>query len=454
MNCQNNIPLIPGSLAVVVGAGRSGLAAARLLASLGLKVRILEKKSDSTLCALAQNEGWELLFGEHSAQQFKGAAVIIPSPGVPVAALLPFLAPEAQNLIMGEMELAYTQLVLRQSNEPIIAITGTSGKTTTASICAAMLEAAGKKVFLGGNIGVPLSEYVLGSNPTAQSFGKQAGKQAGKRADVLVLEISSFQLQTCRSFCPNVGMLLNISENHLDYHADMAEYSAAKFKLFACQTSSNYAIFPAEMSKNSAVQGLAAKKIFFKVGNNFPHTNLLGEHNQLNLEAAWQAVQALQSLGVQGLSLQAAQKAAASFQAIEHRLELLPEINGVMFINDSKSTTVESLRVALNAMNRPVLLLAGGVFKGGDLIALIPLIKEKVRAVGLFGASREIFEGAWGNVADVSWSPSLNEACQKLLAKAQAGDVLLLSPATASFDLYSNYKERGNDFKRIWESLQ
>ena len=125
-----------------------------------------------------------------------------------------------------------------------------------------------------------------------------------------------------------------------------------------------------------------------------------------------------------------------------------------MFINDSKSTTVESLRVALNAMNRPVLLLAGGVFKGGDLIALIPLIKEKVRAVGLFGASREIFEGAWGNVADVSWSPSLNEACQKLLAKAQAGDVLLLSPATASFDLYSNYKERGNDFKRIWESLQ
>lgn len=442
MNCQNNIPLIPGSLAVVVGAGRSGLAAARLLGTLGLKVRILEKKNNPSLCTLAQAEGWELLLGEHSSEQFKGAAVIIPSPGVPVSALLPFLPAEAQNLIMGEMELAYTQLVARKSKEAIIAITGTSGKTTTASICAAMLEQAGKKVFLGGNIGTPLSEYVLASG------------QANEKADVLVLEVSSFQLQTCRSFRPQVGMFLNISENHLDYHVDMAEYRDAKFKLFACQTASDYAIFPEKMSSDAQVQSLAAQKIFFKVGSNFTHTSLLGEHNQLNLEAAWQAMHALELLGMPGLSLQAAQKAAATFKAIEHRLELLPEINGVMFINDSKSTTVESLRVALTAMNRPVLLLAGGVFKGGDLSALIPLIKEKVRAVGLFGSSREIFEKAWQGTTTISWSPNLAEACHKLLGQAKPGDVLLLSPATASFDLYANYKERGNDFKRIWESLQ
>ena len=454
MNCQNNIPLIPGSLAVVVGAGRSGLAAARLLGTLGLKVRILEKKNNPSLCTLAQAEGWELLLGEHSSEQFKGAAVIIPSPGVPVSALLPFLPAEAQNLIMGEMELAYTQLVARKSKEAIIAITGTSGKTTTASICAAMLEEAGKKVFLGGNIGVPLSEYLLASELAGAQTGERPNALPNLLADVLVLEVSSFQLQTCRSFRPNVAMLLNISENHLDYHADMAEYSDAKFKLFACQTSSDYAIFPEEMRADALVQSLAAQKIFFKTGNNFPNTSLLGQHNQLNLEAAWQAVHALELLGLEGLSLQAAQNAAANFQAIEHRLERLPEINGVMFVNDSKSTTVDSLRVALNAMNRPVLLLAGGVFKGGDLTALIPLIKEKVRAVGLFGASREVFETAWQSVTDVSWSPSLEEACKKLLAKAQRGDVLLLSPATASFDLYSNYKERGNDFKRIWESLQ
>ena len=442
MNCQNSIPLIPGSLAVVIGAGRSGLASARLLARLGLKVRLLEKKDNSKLQALAKSEGWELMLGEHNAGQFKGASVIIPSPGMPVAKLTPFLSAEAQNLIMGEMELAYSQLVLRGGKELIIAITGTSGKTTTASICAAMLEEAGKKVFLGGNIGTPLSEYLLNN------------ELPNELADVLVLEVSSFQLQTCRSFRPHIAMLLNISENHLDYHANMAEYRDAKLKLFACQNEADYAIFPAEMSRSTVVQPLAAQKIFFKPGNNFQDTALLGEHNQLNLEAAWQAVQTLEKLGMQGLSLEIAQKAAAHFKAIEHRLELLPEINGIMFVNDSKSTTVESLRVALSAMHRPVLLLAGGVFKGGDLNALIPLLQEQVRAVGLFGGSREVFEAAWGGITPISWSASLEEACQKLMVVGEPGDVLLLSPATASFDLYANYKERGNDFKRIWENLR
>ena len=179
-----------------------------------------------------------------------------------------------------------------------------------------------------------------------------------------------------------------------------------------------------------------------------PQTSLFGKHNQANLAAAWQAALLF------GVSLDDARRAAKEFKAIEHRLEMVGEKRGVLFVNDSKSTTVESLRVALAAMNRPVLLLAGGVFKGGDLASLAPLIRKKVKAIGLFGANREIFEPAWKGLAPVAWSETMQEAVNKLMEGAAPGDVMLLSPATASFDLYANYKARGNEFKRIWENLQ
>ena len=256
---------LTGKHVLVLGLGESGLAMARWCVLRGARVRVADsRRVPPGRDALREDAPLaELISGDFGAEVLDGIDLVALSPGLDPRVGVAAEARRRGLPISGEITLladALHELGVREHTR-ILAITGTSGKTTTASICAAMLEAAGKKVFLGGNIGVPLSEYVLGSNPTAQSFGKQAGK----RADVLVLEISSFQLQTCRSFCPNVGMLLNISENHLDYHADMAEYSAAKFKLFACQTSSNYAIFPAEMSKNSVVQGLAAKKIFFKV---------------------------------------------------------------------------------------------------------------------------------------------------------------------------------------------
>lgn len=427
---QSNTTLLPGKLAVVVGAGASGLAACRLLTSMGLSVRLLEKTKRPELLALAAEHGWEVLFGEHYPEQFKDAAVIVPSPGLPLNKLKNWLPAGAENLVMGEMELAY-----RQVDEPIIAITGTSGKTTTASLCAAMLTAGGKKVFLGGNIGTPLSEYVL------------AVKHGAPKANVLVLEISSFQLQTCSTFHPHIGMLLNLSENHMDYHADMQEYGDAKFKLFSRQNKVDYAIFPASMATDPRVYQVAAQKIFFEAGPDFPDTTLLGAHNQANLAAAWQAAL------IFGVSLNQAQQAAREFKAPPHRLEIIGSKQGILFINDSKSTTVESLKVALAAMDKPVLLLAGGVFKGGDLRTLSPLIRQKVRAIGLFGASRETFEQAWLGLVPIVWRETLCEAVHALLKEAKTGDVMLLSPATASFDLYANYKARGDDFRKIWEGL-
>ena len=432
LTCAKFPPLAPGQQAVVVGAARSGLAAARLLGRMGQKVRIVDLKDPAPdVAAECAAQGWEFISGPHTAAQFAGADIIVPSPGVPLSKIEEHLDAAQRGLLVGEMELAHSLL----RGEPILAVTGTSGKTTTVSLAAAMLEAEGQKVFLGGNIGTPLSEYVL---------GVLAG---GPRADVLVLEVSSFQLQTCHGFKPKVAVLLNISENHLDHHRDMAEYQDAKFRLFACQDDGDIALFPEELRDLAQSYGLAAQVEYFNARNRFPHTRLLGAHNQLNLEAAYLACAHL------GVSLDAAARAAAEFAPLPHRLEVVGEKNGVLFVNDSKSTTVDSLRVALLALDRPVRLLAGGVFKGGDLQSLRPLLREKVKEVALFGASRAIFEGAWQGVVDLSWHPELAGACASLWANAAPGDAILLSPATASFDLYKNYKARGDDFRRIVEEL-
>ena len=422
----------PGAQAVVVGAARSGLAAARLLAALGLKVRIVDLKEPvpevAKECAA---QGWDFVSGAHEPAQFSGAAVIVPSPGVPLPKIMAHLTPAQRQMLVGEMELAYTQL----RGEPILAVTGTSGKTTTVSAAAAMLEEAGRRVFLGGNIGTPLSEYVLG-----QRHGEAP-------ADVLVLEVSSFQLQTCRTFKPKVAVLLNISENHLDHHADMREYADAKFRLFKNQGQDDMALLPEELRSLAAGYALLGRVEYFAAQGRFPKTRLLGAHNQINLEAAYLACAHF------GVSEAEAARAAADFAPLPHRLEVVVEKNGVLFVNDSKSTTVDSLRVALAALDRPVRLLAGGVFKGGDLRSLLPLMRGKVKAVALFGRSREIFEAAWEGEFKLSWRPTLSEACAELWAGAAPGEAILLSPATASFDLYANYKARGDDFRHIVEGL-
>ena len=422
-----------GELAVVVGAGRSGLAAARLLSREGARVRLLDRNADalSTEQAAALRKlGVDVRLGEHSPEQFEHAAFVVPSPGMPVAKLARYLgdvtrpgAPE----VLAEMELAWRYL----DDEPVLAVTGTSGKTTTASLAAAMLQAQGYTVFLGGNIGTPLSEYVL----------------SGRKADVLVLEISSFQLQACSTFCPRAGVLLNITPNHLDYHKDMAEYTEAKFRLFRCQDEGDLAVLGADLHGPAQGFNLRARRVWVRESERFPQSGLPGAHNKFNEEAAWQACRFF------GVSEANAARAVARFKPLPHRLELVRERCGVLYVNDSKCTTVSSLKVALQAFDRPLRLLCGGKFKGGDLAALGGLIRERVREVALFGASREYFETAWQGLAPISWHPVLEEAVRALAASAQEGDVVLLAPATSSFDLYDNYMARGDDFKRIVSKL-
>lgn len=415
-----------GEIVVVVGAGRSGRAVAKLLARHGSKVRLLEQNPQAISAATkAELEacGIMLLFGPHKAEYFENASFIVPSPGMPVVELQKLLPTGNYAEVTAEMEMAWRFL----DDEPILAVTGTSGKTTTASLAAAMLKAQGYTVFLGGNIGTPLSEYLLDT----------------RKADVIVLEVSSFQLQGCSTFCPRAAILLNITPNHLDYHKDMREYAEAKFRIFRCQNENDLAIIDKSLQEEAKGHVIPGRALWLEDTGTFKNLKLTGQHNYVNAEAAWQAVRLF------GVSLENARRAAEEFQPLPHRLEKVCQNNGVLFINDSKCTTVDSLKVALKAMDRPVRLLCGGKFKGGDLKEIIPLLKEKVREVALFGASRDIFEKAWQGVLPISWHPNLELAMRELKSHACLGDIILLSPATSSYDAYKNYMERGEDFKRI-----
>lgn len=421
-------PVAAGELAVVVGAGSSGLAAARLLRALGARVRLLERNESASPAAagLAGSGGVELLCGPHTPEQFHGSSLVVTSPGVPLGTLAPLLAKEGNLPLLAETELA-----LRFTAEPVLAVTGTSGKTTTASLAAAMLRQAGKRVFLGGNIGTPLSEYVLN----------------GERAEALVLELSSFQLQATHSLHPRVALLLNLTANHLDHHKDMNEYTDAKFRVFARQTERDLALLPEALAAEYEIRGCKGRLRVLPREGTLGSGRMLGAHNAANAEAACLAVSEF------GVTRAEAAAALAAFLPIRHRLEPVGELGGVVYVNDSKSTTVASLRVALRSFDRPVVLLAGGKFKGGDLASLADLVRAKARAVALFGASREVYEAAFAGTVPLFWDANLPAAVARARLLARPGDAVLLSPAAASFDLYDNYGQRGDHFCDLARSM-
>ncbi len=410
--------------AVVVGTGNSGQAAAELLHALGATVRVVdrdERKVPDSFRAVIDTHGLETAFGEHAAEQFAGAQLVVPSPGVPVLKIREFLPADA--VVMAETELAWHCV----RHIPVLAVTGTNGKTTTVRLCAKMLEDAGKRVFLGGNIGTPLSRFVLD----------------GGEADVLVLELSSFQLQTCSALRPKVGVITNITVDHLDYHRDMQEYTDAKMRLFARQTFEDKAIFGPGLEDLPYRYDLKAEAYFFEDGDRFPDALLKGGHNRLNMEAAFLAC------SVFGVTEAQAASTLRTFAAAEHTLESVGTVRGVLFVNDTKATTVDAVRAALETFDAPILLLAGGVYKGGDLALLRDLVARKVRAVGLYGGSREKFEAAWAGATEISYDKTMEAAARRLMGVSRQGDVLLLAPATSSFDQYANYRARGEDMRRI-----
>lgn len=411
---------LKGHRAVVLGAGTSGIAAARLLVRLGASVRLLER-NESVAASIPAEAGIEIVSGEHRPEHFSDADLVVLSPGIPKAKVASLLPSAAQ--VVSELELASWFV-----SEPVIAVTGTNGKTTTTTLIGRILERSGRKVFTGGNIGTPLCEYLLGS----------------ERAEVLVLEVSSFQLQNSPSFHPRVAVLLNFSANHLDYHETMEEYLQAKLSMFAHMEAGDLAVAPLSMKDELEGRDFTrASRVYFVASRRFDCPGLPGEHNRENMEAAYLACRHL------GLTEDEVRRGIEGFATLPHRIEAVAEHRGILFVDDSKSTTVDSMIAALKSQDRPVRLLAGGVFKGGDLGEVLPLLRERVRGIYLFGKSREIFEAAWAGCGrEMTWDATLEEAVFRAASEARQGECVLLSPATASFDLFANYKERGKTFQR------
>lgn len=418
---------LEGFRAVVVGAQRSGLAAARFLAAHGARVSLLDRREDLDLSAEGL-DGVDIVLGPHTPEMFEGADLVVPSPGADVRKIEAMAAVPTERII-AEMELGYAN-----TDIPVLAVTGTNGKTTTTLLCKAMLEAAGKTVFAGGNLGTPLTEFLL---------------EDGK-ADALVLEISSFQLMHCRDFRPAAAIMLNFSGNHLDWHESMEEYLDAKLRLFANQTSGDVAVLGDSLRQLLADREFTeAQIVWSQCTERFQSPTLPGEHNCANAEAAWQAVKHF------GVSMEQATKAVREFPAQPHRIETVGEKGGVTFVNDTKATTFEAVAAAVKTFRkRPVRLLMGGVYKGGDMDALLKALEGRVIRVGLFGGSRDVFEKPLSRYFNVTWDKTMEKAVKRQYSAASRGDVILLSPGTSSFDQYADYKARGEDFRRIFEELE
>ena len=439
--------------ALVVGFARTGRAVAARLRRLGSTVTVVDDRAIEGGQAVAGALGVALHEApppEKTKRLAEDASLVVVSPGVPPAHPAVQAAP-AERLI-SEIELAY-----RLSDVPIVAITGTNGKTTVTSLAAEMLRASGVNAVAAGNIGTPLVEVVPGP-------GEDRGSPPSRRPALVVAEVSSFQLALSRWFRPTVGTWLNLAEDHLDWHAGMEEYAAAKARIWANQLASDVEVANAsDVVVLSWAQRGAGRLVTFGEGGDYREVGgrLLspgGEtivaveelrrsmpHDRINVLAA--AATALEA----GATLDGCAAAARTFEVAPHRVELVATAGGVRYYDDSKATTPSAVGAALEAFG-PVLLVAGGRNKGLDLRAIrehaAALPALTVRAVVAIGEAAGEVAAAFEGFAPVVAASSMAEAVELAARLAVPGDSVLLSPGCASFDWYSSYAERGEDFAR------
>ncbi|MCS3861709.1 UDP-N-acetylmuramoylalanine--D-glutamate ligase [Salinibacter ruber] len=449
--------------ATVVGGARSGRAAARLLAKVGGEVFLTEQDAPSDGAAAALDEaGVEYEFGGHTAEALD-ADVLVLSPGVPTQSNIVQQALRAGLDVYSEIEAASWFC-----DAPIVAITGTNGKTTTTSLTGhvfrtAFADTPGREAIVAGNIGYPFSDYVLETEPT----------------DVVVLEVSSFQLDHVETFRPRVSVLLNITPDHLGrYDHDFEAYAQAKHNIFRNQGEGDVVVYNRDdddvrdaVEEAAAEQGVRPMAITregvpaagagFRDGrivlrpddeddSLMPQDELAlrGRHNMYNSLAA--AV----SARVMEVENDVIRESLSGFEGVPHRLEEVRTVEGVLYVNDSKATNVNAVWYALESFDRPIVLIAGGRDKGNDYTDLKPLVRDQVRAVVALGESAENVERELGGEApDHSRAETMGDALTQAQRAAQPGDVVLLSPACSSFDMYENYEERGDTFRRLVETL-
>jgi UDP-N-acetylmuramoylalanine--D-glutamate ligase len=436
---------VEGQRVLVVGAARSGVAAALLLVRRGAAVTLTDRKPASGDAAALEAAGVVLELGGHRGASFAAADLIVLSPGVPLELAELAAARDAGVPVIGELELAS-----RWVRGPIVAITGTKGKSTTTTLVGRMLEAAGRRVLVGGNIGVPLSAQV--DESTAET--------------VHVVEASSFQLEATDRFHPHIAALLNFSPDHLDRHPTVAAYAAAKQRVFANQTSDDWAVINAESPEalalaqvgrarqvRYAIDPAPAAGVYVDRGFIWQRTSegevplvplsavrLSGRHLLSNVVAAT----AISSLAGAGGGAMA--RALDGFTGLEHVMEPVATVGGVRFINDSKATNVDAAARSIESFSS-VVAIVGGKFKGGDLRDLAGPLAAHGRGVVAIGEARSLVREALQATLPVVEAASLAEAVRQAWALARPDGVVLLAPACASFDMFVDYADRGRRFK-------
>jgi len=443
---------VRGKRVTVVGAARSGIAAAHLLVGRGATVTLTDTREEIADADGLRSAGVRLELGRHDATTFRASDLIVLSPGVPATMAEVAAARAAGVPVIGEMELAARWLRGR-----IVAITGTKGKSTTTTLTGRMLAAGGHKVLVGGNIGNALSAQVEDS--TDQT--------------IHVVEASSFQLETIERFRPWIAVLLNFSPDHLDRHADEHEYAAAKSRIFVNQTADDWAVLNADdVSVARMAADAVSRRLLFSMTDSLASgvlvqgdsivrrtaegdtplvplasVRLLGRH----LIADVLAASAVASLA--GVDAAAMTEAVEQFTGLEHALEPVAEFGGVMFVNDSKATNIEAARRAIESFDSVVVIL-GGRFKGGDFADLRQSLVDRRASVVAIGESQDLVVNALAGAVPIHRASDLGAAVRTAFASAAPGAAVVLAPACASFDMFSDYAERGRVFKQEVRRLE
>jgi UDP-N-acetylmuramoylalanine--D-glutamate ligase len=448
---------VRGKKFTVIGGARSGLAVSRLLKKLGADVFLSDMKrpeeikhSRFTIHEL-EKLGVEYEFDGHTTKVFDADIMVI-SPGVPSSAPVVRKAFDLGIRVISEIEVAYWFC-----EAPIIAVTGSNGKTTTTSLIGHILKSAGIKTIVAGNIGLPFSDYVLDA----------------KRDSVVVLEVSSFQLDHIETFRPRVSVLLNITPDHLDRYDSFSDYILSKFRIFKNQGGDDFAVYNYDDEIiQPYVERLNIQKLPFSIFEklsfgafldggdlilrlknkrekilNMDEMKIRGMHNVYNSLAAALAARAME------IKNEVIRESLMSFEGVPHRLEFVRELNGVKFINDSKATNVNSVWYALESFDEPIILIAGGRDKGNDYTKLYDLVRRKVKLLIAIGESRDKIYNEFKDMTEVIRVNSMEEAVRRAYERASPGDVVLLSPACASFDMFQDFEHRGDVFKRLVNEL-
>lgn len=452
-------PLVPDAwrrgVVAIIGLGKSGVAASRLLAREGVRVYASDASdhpyAGEAADALKSVPGVEVEIGRHDINKIRLAAGLVVSPGVPPDAPVLTAARHAGVEIVSELDLGFRALAALQQGTRSIAITGTNGKTTTTALVAHLLSAAGLRATTAGNIGRPVTDLAM----------------AKERYQWLSLEVSSFQLHDSPNFAPEVGVLTNLAPDHLDRYPSAEAYYADKRLLFRNARDEDVWVLNADDPLVlKLAQGVPGRRVLFSLSKSAEawydtrgqtlrlggeallkraDLHLLGDHNVANALAGALAVHEA------GVPPPLIGEGLRSFRPLHHRLEPVREVDGVLWINDSKATNIAATTVAVNAMERPFVLLLGGRHKGEPYTSLVPLLAERCRLVIAYGEAGPLVEQDLAGEVPLERGTTFEDVIERARRAAKRGDAVLLSPACSSYDMFKNYEERGATFRRLVE---